>query len=388
MNSWRRLTAVAIAAVAMVGCNGSTEPSSIPIGSSRFPLLTDEGGRVLSPLRLVVVAAANDDLRDSLFTFGKALATSQWWKDVSAPYRISPTATAVSVVGPAISPGTIPLAEVMAYVQRTAIDSAGFAPDGRTVYLVYLPPGVRCSGGSCDKYTAFHVPFGATDALAVITRNQPGVPPMLAMTFLGSHEVIEAATDPLFDAWRLNSSLQPWNATPWGLDDEGTFSESADLCDGTRYLEGGFFYRRVFSNQAAVLGGDPCVPALPTPYYNVTTDKGWYATVTGEVDVPITGWSVGSLGDWVAVVGAGIHTPSLSAPALSLSCADSVAIAGHRYCAINNGKRATVHVSLPAGAKSKTFFAVRIYSLLSDANGVTPAGEDFSHHWIFGVYVP
>ena len=130
------------------------------------------------------------------------------------------------------------------------------------------------------------------------------------------------------------------------------------------------------------------MPALPTPYYNVTTDKGWYATVTGEVDVPITGWSVGSLGDWVAVVGAGIHTPSLSAPALSLSCADSVAIAGRRYCAINNGKRATVHVSLPAGAKSKTFFAVRIYSLLSDANGVTPAGEDFSHHWIFGVYVP
>ena len=184
---------------------------------------------MLSPLRLVVVAAANDDLRDSLFTFGKALATSQWWKDVSAPYRISPTATAVSVVGPAISPGTIPLAEVMAYVQRTAIDSAGFAPDGRTVYLVYLPPGVRCSGGSCDKYTAFHVPFGATDALAVITRNQPGVPPMLAMTFLGSHEVIEAATDPLFDAWRLNSSLQPWNATPWGLDDEA-LSPKAPTC--------------------------------------------------------------------------------------------------------------------------------------------------------------
>jgi len=88
-------------------CGSSTEPSSPPdSGNSRFPLLSNGGGHVLSPLRLVTVIAANDLVRDSLFAFTKAIASSRWWKEVAGPYGISQTTTAVTVTGPAIAPGT------------------------------------------------------------------------------------------------------------------------------------------------------------------------------------------------------------------------------------------------------------------------------------------
>jgi hypothetical protein len=348
---------------------------------------------MLSPLRLVTIVAANDPLRDSLFAFTRALPSSQWWKQVAAPYGISTTATAVTVTGPAIASGTnFAFNELTTYVQRAAIDSGGYRPDGHTLYLIYLPPGVVCTtGSSCSIYPAFHVAFGSSDALAVVTRSQSGfVPTMELTTVTASHEIIEAATDPLLNAWRLvGASLLPWNASPWALDDGGNFEENGDMCQGTRYLEGGFYYQRIFSNQAAVIGGDPCVPFIATPYYNVAPDKSWYATTTGEVTVPLTGWSVGAVPDWVIGVGAGPHSASAAAPSLSLSCPNTMKINGTLFCALNNGRTAMLHVTLPPGSLSKTYFTVQVASLRFGANGERlVAGEDYSHRWIFGVYVP
>jgi len=125
-------------------------------------MLTNHGGHLLSPLRLVVVAAANDSLRDSLFPFAKALPTSRWWPAVATPYGVSPTATAFTVTGPPIAAGTqMTLADIDAYVRAAAIDSAGYAADGRTVYAIFLPQGVSCIGvGACAPPSgAFHLRF-------------------------------------------------------------------------------------------------------------------------------------------------------------------------------------------------------------------------------------
>jgi hypothetical protein len=355
-------------------------------------MLVNEGGHILSPLRLVVVVAANDVLRDSLFAFAKALPTSQWWPQVATPFGVSPTATAFTVTGPPIAAGTqMTFADVNAYVQAAAVDSAGYAADGRTTFLIFLPTGVSCvSAGSCALYSAFHRPFGTStggqfDAIAVVIRGQGG---MEAMTLAASHEIIESATDPEENAWKLESPFHPWTGSPWGLDDGGNFEENGDMCEGTRILDGGFYYQRVFSNQAAALGGDPCVPAIPTPYFNVTTN-GWYSTTTGEVSIPITGWSVGAAAEWVLTVGSGPKTPSLPSPTLSFSCPDTLLLNGGRYCGISNGKTATLHVVLPPGAGSQSFFSFRLFSFHMDASGQIGApGEDYSHRWIFGVYVP
>lgn len=384
-------------AAVIIGCGSGTEPSPSTTGNSRFPLLVNEGGHILSPLRLVVVVAANDSLRDSLFAFAKALPASQWWPQVATPFGVSPTATAFTVTGPPIAAGTqMTFADVTSYVQAAAVDSAGYAADGRTTFLIFLPTGVSCIGGGglCPPYSAFHRPFGTStrgqfDALAVVARNQSGAQSMMeAMTVNASHEIIESATDPEEDAWKLESPFHPWTGSPWGLDDGGTFEENADMCEGTIILDAGFYYQRIFSNQAAALGGDPCVPAIPTPYFNVTTN-GWYPTTTGEVSIPITGWSVGTVADWELVWGSGPHTTSLSAPTASISCADTAFLNGTSFCAMNNGRTAMLHVVLPPGAGSQTFFSIRVVSFRIAANGqIGGPGEDYSHRWIFGVYVP
>lgn len=388
MNGLSRKALLGACAASIVACGTGTEPSTPTTGNSRFPILVNEGGHILSPLRLVVVVAANDGFRDSLFAFARALPTSRWWPAVATPYGVSPAATAFTVTGPPIAAGTqMTLTDIDAYVQAAAIDSAGFTADGRTTYLIFLPPGVTCVVGACPPYSAFHTPFGALNAVAVVTRFQGAT--IQSMTLNASHEIIEAATDPEWNAWKLESAFHPWSASPWGLDDGGSFEENADMCEGTRYLDGGFYYQRVFANQAAALGGDPCVPAASAPYFNVTTN-GWYATTTGEVSIPITGWSVGTLADWVIFTTAGPRTPSLAAPTLSFSCPDTLLADGVRYCGINNGKTATLHVVLPPGSISQSFFSFHLLSLRIDANGQAAAGpgEDNFHTWIVGVYVP
>jgi len=284
MNGLTRSAVLGACVAVIIGCGSGTEPSTPTTGNSKFPMLVNEGGHILSPLRLVAIVAANDSLRDSLFAFAKALPASQWWPQVATPFGVSATATAFTVTGPPIAAGTqMTFADVTAYVQAAAVDSAGYAADGRTTFLMFLPTGVSCTGGSCPPFSAFHRPFGTStrgdfDALAVVVRGAN--PTMEAMTLAASHEIIESATDPEENAWKLESPLHPWTGSPWGLDDGGTFEENADMCEGTRILDGGFYYQRIFSNQAAALGGDPCVPAIPAPYFNVTTN-GWYQTTTG-----------------------------------------------------------------------------------------------------------
>jgi hypothetical protein len=56
---------------------------------------------------------------------------------------------------------------------------------------------------------------------------------------------------------------------------------------------------------------------------------------------------------------------------------------------MNNGRTAMLHVVLPPGAGSQTYFSIRVFSFRIDANGQTGGpGEDYTHRWIVGVYVP
>jgi hypothetical protein len=123
------------------------------------------------------------------------------------------------------------------------------------------------------------------------------------------------------------------------------------------------------------------------PYFNVTTN-GWYSTTTGEVSIPITGWSVGTVADWVIFYSPGRQNAS-ALPTITLACADTVVANGGRHCGLNNGKTATLHVVLPPGSESQTFFTFHVFSY-SVANGQLGGGqgEDNFHTWIVGIYVP
>ena len=122
MKGLSRTAFLGACAAVIIGCGSGTEPSTPTTGNSRFPMLTNYGGHLLSPLRLVVVVAADDSLRDSLFAFAKALPTSHWWPAVATPYGVSPTATAFTVIGPPMAPGTqLRGPDVVSYVTASAI---------------------------------------------------------------------------------------------------------------------------------------------------------------------------------------------------------------------------------------------------------------------------
>ena len=361
------------------------------MGNSRFPLLTNYGGHLLSPLRVVAIVAANDNLRDSLFAFANALPRSQWWPEVATPFGISANATAFTVTGPPLAAGTqLTSGDLGNYVQHSAVDSAGYTPNGHTVYLLFLPPGVTFCP-TCFQFPVFHSPFGPSDALALVSHPPANVTSAVTtMTIGASHEIVEAATDPELNGWKLVAQRPPWTGSPWAFDGDGTVEEAADMCADTRYIESGFSYSRIFSDQAAALGGDPCVPAIAAPYYNVTTSQAWYATSTGDVTVPITGWSTGAAAEWELEVSSGTHTSSLAAPTYNfLSCPDTATFGTVRICALTDGGTGMLHVVLPPGSGSGSYFTVRVSSERLSATGlVVGPNDDYAHHWMFGVYVP
>jgi hypothetical protein len=356
-----------------------------------FPTLVHAStAGLLSPMRLVVITASGDPLGNDLFAFGDAAVTSAWFSTVTKEYGVAPaSATAVHLTGAAFPSGTMPLdaTAVSNYVQATlaATTTNPPSPDGKTLYLVYLPPGVdllnnvMCKGPAPSGY---HHKYGTVgDGYAVIQRCQGGFETaMQQLTIVGSHEIAEAATDSGL-GWRMAipaSTTPPWMADPWLEYEDSRVTENGDLCIDTRVLEGSYYYQRAFSNAAAAKGGDPCAPSLPMPYYGATTDKAWYAGSAGTtLQIPITGWSTAPAADWV--VRAKVQNTSVAGAAWT-------AMAGG--ATLNNGKSATLTVTIPADSASGAWASIYLLAERQDASKHPLPGDDYAHLQMVGVYVP
>ncbi len=128
------------------------------------------------------------------------------------------------------------------------------APDGNTVYAVYLPSGTQINDlafSSCGGFTAYHF-FGGTLVWQIVFTPLPVpllVPQSFAYTvvpidcaaqtqtnlslnseldgvsFLASHEIIEASTDPIILSGWIDNSLAGFNA------DILKKGEASDICE-------------------------------------------------------------------------------------------------------------------------------------------------------------
>jgi hypothetical protein len=129
------------------------------------------------------------------------------------------------------------------------------APSPRVVYHVTLPPGITALGG-CDLQYAYHnwtSDLGgyayavnyvcATDELSDVD----------VLTINASHEVAEVVTDPLVGG--STAFALRWDSNGGG--------EVCDYCGWWYVTDGGFKIQRVWSNEAAAAGFDPCVPYGP-----------------------------------------------------------------------------------------------------------------------------
>jgi hypothetical protein len=384
-----------------------------------FPQVPNPAGHTMKSPRLVTITASNDapsvdgtDTAASLQAFSDAVPTSAVWSAVASEYGVGTLSSAVHVTGPSMT-GGFTVAQIQAYVGSViAADAGPVAPDGNTIYLLYLPVGASYSETTDCGYHASYPNKATTmgDQIATGMRCPPNADQetqLGQLTRLASHEIVEAATDPKDEGYNLGQTTAvPWDASVWqGWVADMGHVELADLCEGTRTFEaadggpdGGWELQRMWSNAAAAAGGDPCVPPYGEPYFQVSVPADWYAVAAGaSVTIPIRGWSVEATKEWL--IHARVATTNDTAVfggifdgGAVLTSEAGIATTGSCYkrFGMNNDTSASLQVTAPAGAAHGDYvvFSLRSFREKPPPSCYPPITEDDYHFWPVGIYVP
>ncbi|HEY8077392.1 MAG TPA: hypothetical protein VIF62_24870 [Labilithrix sp.] len=279
-----------------------------------YPLASSQGGRVLHAVQVVTVTFDGDTFEPDLRAFDDGITQTPYWKATTSEY-----CDAKGCIGPGASGGYATLAappatlsddDLRALLRAKVADGTLPAPTADTVYTVYPPASTTVSmpasdggGASCVAYHGFHehLAIGTQDAAYIVVARCPDAPTFDAMTMIGSHELVEAATDPDLDGWHLDDDAwSTWHG--WEL---------ADVCLGeSTVTEGKWTVERTYSSAAAKNGTHPCVPATPDDDFGVAPRAAEIVQVEvgGTTTVPLVGWSVADAEDFavsVALTGGG-----------------------------------------------------------------------------------
>ncbi len=389
-------------------------------GVRSYPTVPDTEGLTMKDPRVVTVVASNDVFAAPpapLASFTRALAKSELWRAVSAEYDLGSLSPAAFLTGPAMPAEAYSTGELLDYVAALLATDAGaaYSPDGRTIYLLYLPDGASLLDFPTGACGGFHVAFplvstSTGDQLAAVERCPPDPydSQLGELTNTATHEVVESATDPLGQGYNLGPApATPWSASVWQSSSSSGGAELADLCEGTRTYEatdggpdGGWEYQRIWSNRSASApdGGDPCIPPSGAPYYSVEVPQGWYALPAdgGVVTIPLTAWSTAPTSDWLISVHLldsdpnGVLGAAVSAEEVGIASPLGV---GNPGClalrqALNDGENAVLEVRAPPGTPSGDFAVIGLHSFREDSACLEPLAGDYFHFIPVGVYVP
>jgi hypothetical protein len=376
-----------------------------------WPQVAKAGGPVLDSFRLVTVTTEGDPDGPELQAVSAEIVASQWWTTVGQDYGVPSASATVSLVGPAIT-SAVSFGDVLTYLMNLAAD-AGPPGDLENLYLLYLPDGIGFSDMQyvCGYHSAFSdatapAALSGSDAFGVVSRDSticepvPGDGPLDIATLTASHELIEAATDPLPSSGYVvgdTPQIQPWLSPIW-LSFEPPSPEVADLCeaDAMDVVLGGeeVAVQRIWSNTAAAKGGDPCVPSTSAPYFNTSAAAGWYpVSAGGSVDIPLLGWSTAPTDNWVAGAYV-IQYQNLGDPLLTLTTDLGEQTFTDPTCqftrpVMNNNVAGVLNVAVPSNQQPGDFAVIAIESNqpLSSTCYFTPSNGDLYHLWYVGVYV-
>jgi hypothetical protein len=246
-----------------------------------MPQAVSKSGRVLPAPKLAAISFQGDSLQASIDTFiTELVGATAYWSGATSEYGVGPLTSTPPVHSTDTPAATLADADVRAWLTQQIQGGAGFPqPDGNTVYLLFYPSGTNVTmggGTSCKGFNGYHDDFAITAGTfvpyAVIPRCPPpvaGVTVLDELTAEASHEIIEAATDPLPSDdpsyLHVDASDQGWELLAGG--------EIGDLCAG---FPNAFFtptgidhlVQRVWSNAAAAASHDPCEPQGTSPYFN------------------------------------------------------------------------------------------------------------------------
>ena len=353
--------------------------SPVPAAHAPFPQLVYGGGPLLTAPKIVTVVFAGDPFASDLQAFGQSIASSPWWDSVRAGYCASDAGPCVGQGPPGtfVQLTTSPDAAYTDSVQGASSSVQGWlsraiatatlpAPDANTLYVVYFPSTTTVTLDnykSCVRggFGGYHnsMMMGLRDvAYAVVVECTPLPPPLPSVpatsvlqnaTLSASHEILEAATDPVRGTGFVLGSTD-WSSWPWA--DLTVGGEAGDLCvDGfglnqDQTTSGRFTVQRTWSNAQAASGLDPCTPtSTGSVYFNAAPTRSFFvldvgASATFDVDA----FSSAPMADWTLAAQDFSHSTPPSY--LSFSIAGGRLTDGGALIRVNNGSKVQVTVTL------------------------------------------
>ena len=224
--------------------------------------------------KVVPIFFANDALEGLVEDLLAKLPASPYWAALEAEYGVGPLTVSPSIVLSDAPPQSATQDDVAAFIaSKLASDPSWPAPTPQTIYFVYYPITTALTLGSsigCADFLGYHY-YGQT------TTSQPFVFAVQGRCAKGTfnqtddatqnttHELVEAATDPLLGSYLGQDAPHAvWSRFPG--------AEIGDLCEfeslSFQRMIGFDLVSRFWSNSAAAAGHDPCAPSIPLSYFN------------------------------------------------------------------------------------------------------------------------
>ena len=243
-----------------------------------LPQVADYGGPVLSAPKVLPIVFSGDSQVASINAFLAEVAASAYWQQTTSEYGVGALTVLPAVTLPA-PPASITDAALKSdiVVNTTGTSPPWGPPDPSVIYLFALPQGTSVTAANqacCANFAGYHdetmsgpamVPY----AVACVCPNDfPGWNTLDVRTATMSHELVEAATDPFP---RSAPALHTADAADvaWTIITEGELADMCAVAPDAFILPPGAKYvvQRTWSNAAASLGQQPCVPAPKAPPY-------------------------------------------------------------------------------------------------------------------------
>jgi hypothetical protein len=262
------------------------------------------GGTVLASPRIVPVFFPGETDAATITDAVTRYAASSEWTAATAQYGVAAATVATPVMSADALPDGLKTPALGAWIEAH-LD--GTHPEwgpadqptiASSIYLLYPPAGVTIYAPQSDPtfpFTPSLCGSHAWDPAGWHWQTTPAPGPNIPVIFAvvgrctfdatsvslqdhvtagTSHELVEAATDPLFLTSPAYARVDDAHAFWMELTGGG---EVADLCaqdaaDLVKPPDVGYVVQRTWSNAAAAAGHDPCVPARGVAYFSVSAD--------------------------------------------------------------------------------------------------------------------
>ena len=240
---------------------GVPDEGGMPGDPLTAPQVLTTKGLVADKPVFIPITFDGDDLREEAEDFSASVGCTSWWRAAAGTYGIADAIGGTPIHVAEMAPMVISDAQVRQWlIKKLQSDPQFPKPTGPNVlYAIFYPSDTEVDafgGKSCFAFGAYHSAF-SYQGIAVPYAVMPRCGGLEQLTAVTSHEYIEYATDPTVGGF--NGVTDEFSV--WGFG----YHEVGDMCSyasSSNYVPSDypFTVQRSWSNKAAFLGENPCVP--------------------------------------------------------------------------------------------------------------------------------